>query len=159
MPTEHGSPSSSTGSRPACRRPGPHHAPPALLADAACERTSADMSTPRRYDQAFLDTARVSGQTVTGQAQAAGERVADHRPHRRQDRRRPGQAPRGQGRPNAASEAPPSSMRSTPSATVEDQVDDQPGSGTPYEQWTKAELVERARELDIEGRTGLNKSS
>ena len=30
--------------------------------------------------------------------------------------------------------------------------------GVPYEQWTKAELLERARELDIEGRTGLNKA-
>ena len=33
----------------------------------------------------------------------------------------------------------------------------QPGSGKPYEQWTKAELLERAQELDIEGRSGLNK--
>ena len=29
-----------------------------------------------------------------------------------------------------------------------DAVEDTPGSGTPYEQWTKAELVERAKELE-----------
>ena len=39
-----------------------------------------------------------------------------------------------------------------------DAVEDAPGSGTPYEQWTKAELVERAKELKIAGPTRLSKS-
>ncbi|MET0326031.1 MAG: Rho termination factor N-terminal domain-containing protein, partial [Ilumatobacteraceae bacterium] len=38
-----------------------------------------------------------------------------------------------------------------------DAVEDKPGSGKPYEQWTKAELLERAQDLDIDGRSGLNK--
>ena len=41
--------------------------------------------------------------------------------------------------------------------TVEDAADDQPGSGRPYEQWTKAQLLDRAKELDIEGRSGMSK--
>lgn len=40
---------------------------------------------------------------------------------------------------------------------VEDVVETTPGSGKPYEQWTKAELLERARELEIEGRTSMSK--
>lgn len=31
------------------------------------------------------------------------------------------------------------------------------GNAPPYEDWTKDELVERARELDIEGRSSMNK--
>ena len=37
-------------------------------------------------------------------------------------------------------------------------VEDEPGSGTPYEQWTKAELVERAKELKIVGPTRMSKA-
>lgn len=40
---------------------------------------------------------------------------------------------------------------------VEDAVETTPGSGRPYERWTKAELLERARELEIEGRTTMSK--
>lgn len=36
-------------------------------------------------------------------------------------------------------------------------VDGSPSSGTPYEQWTKADLYDRAQELDIEGRASMNK--
>lgn len=36
-------------------------------------------------------------------------------------------------------------------------VDGSPSAGTPYEQWTKAELYERAQELDIEGRSAMIK--
>lgn len=32
------------------------------------------------------------------------------------------------------------------------------GAMPPYEQWTKAQLYERAQELEIEGRSKLNKS-
>jgi len=37
-------------------------------------------------------------------------------------------------------------------------VSDKPKSGTPYEQWTKAQLIERAREVDIEGCGSMNKT-
>jgi hypothetical protein len=38
-----------------------------------------------------------------------------------------------------------------------DAVDPTPGTGTPYEQRTKAELLERANQLKIEGRYTMNK--
>ena len=38
-----------------------------------------------------------------------------------------------------------------------DAVDPSPSSGTPYEQWSKAELYERAQELDIDGRSSMSK--
>ena len=31
------------------------------------------------------------------------------------------------------------------------------GESSPYEEWTKDELYERAKELDIEGRSSMNK--
>ena len=40
---------------------------------------------------------------------------------------------------------------------VEDVVDTAPGSGTPYEQWTKADLLARAKETGVEGRTTMSK--
>jgi len=33
-----------------------------------------------------------------------------------------------------------------------------PASGTPYQEWTKAQLMARARELDIDGRATMNKA-
>ncbi len=38
-----------------------------------------------------------------------------------------------------------------------DAIEDSPGTGTPYEQWTKAELVERAKELKVVGPTRMSK--
>jgi hypothetical protein len=39
---------------------------------------------------------------------------------------------------------------------VEGVVDTAPGSGTPYEQWTKADLLARAKEVGVEGRTTMS---
>jgi cell division septum initiation protein DivIVA len=39
-----------------------------------------------------------------------------------------------------------------------DAVDQSPSSGTPYEQWSKADLYERAQELDIDGRSTMSKT-
>lgn len=35
----------------------------------------------------------------------------------------------------------------------------QGGKARPYEDWTRDELYERARELDVDGRSGMDKSS
>jgi len=42
-------------------------------------------------------------------------------------------------------------------AAAVDAVTPTPGSGKPYEQWTKAELLERAKDLDVDGRTMMSK--
>lgn len=36
-------------------------------------------------------------------------------------------------------------------------VDDKPKPGTPYEQWSREELYERAQQLAIDGRSAMNK--
>lgn len=38
-----------------------------------------------------------------------------------------------------------------------DAVDPSPTTGTPYEQWTRADLYERAQELDVDGRSTMSK--
>lgn len=41
---------------------------------------------------------------------------------------------------------------------AQDAVADRPAPGTPYEEWTREQLYERAQELDIEGRSSMSKS-
>ena len=127
-----------------------------VLVGAAYDQTANMFHAWSDTTRSFFETARLSGRTVTGQAKAAGEQIATTT--RTSAKTVAGQA-KAQGKvvSNAASDGATKLIDDAIGA-VEDQVDTTPGSGRPYEQWTKAELVERARELDIEGRTGLNKS-
>lgn len=80
-----------------------------------------------------LDTARsaeVGARTVAGQAGAQAERVAESVEHE--------------------------ANRLTRRAG--DAADARPGSGVAYEDWSRAELYDRAQELDIEGRSGMSKA-
>ena len=142
-------------------------------ASAYCERTSAFWSGVGDATKSFLGTARVSGKTVVGQARAAATDVADTtrtgaatvagqaraageqvtRSARTGANRVGGQAS-AQGRKVAES------AESAATKVVDDAIDaidDQPGRGTPYEQWTKAQLVERARELGVPNRARMSK--
>ena len=74
------------------------------------------------------DAVATGAKTATGQAEAQAERTAD-----------------------AAREE---ALRLIESA--EDFIDPDPSGA--YETWTRSELYERARELDIEGRSGMNKA-
>ena len=116
------------------------------------DRTAAVVNAFAGSTKTFLDTARVSGKTVTGQAKAAGEDVISSA--RTGARTVSGQA-KAQGR--RVSETATSETKSLLDSAI-DAVDGQPGSGTPYEQWTKAELLHRATDLDIDGRSGMNKA-
>lgn len=51
-----------------------------------------------------------------------------------------------------------SGARSTADSAKQATGSDKPGPGVPYEEWTKADLYERAQELDISGRSSMNKS-
>jgi hypothetical protein len=143
------------------------------LAGAAYDRTAAVVTTLAENTKAFLDTARTSGKTVTGQARAAGGDVLttastgvktvagqatkvaeDVATSTRTGARTVAGQSRAQGK--KVSEAATDRATKVVDAAI-DAVEDKPGSGKPYEQWTKAELLERAEELDIDGRTGLNK--
>ena len=107
--------------------------------------------------KAFLGTARVSGKTVTGQVKAAGEQIASTT--RTGARTVAGQtAAQGRRVSKSATGETTKLLADAIGAVDTSAVDEQPGSGRPSEQWTKAELLERARQLEIEGRTGLNKA-
>jgi len=121
------------------------------LAGVAYDRTAVVANAISDSTRNLLETAKVSGRTVTGQARAAGDDLL-------------GTARTGFKTVSGQAAAQGRKVASTATRTTTDLVDsaidavgDAPGSGTPYEQWTKADLVERARELGIEGRTGLNK--
>ena len=142
----------STSSRPACRRiPARILQLQRALAGAAYDRTAAVVRRPRRLDQAVPRHRRDVRQDGHRPGPRRRRRRADHGAHRRHA---PSPArPAAQGKQGVQGRRRPrprswSTRRSTPSRTSSTT----PGSGTPYEQWTKAELVERAKELDIEGR-------
>jgi hypothetical protein len=99
----------------------------------------------------FLETARVSGRTVTGQTRAAGVDVVDTAT--RNAKQVVGQT-KAQGRRVATTAT--QQVTDVLDAAI-DAVDPAPGSGKPYEQWTKAELLSRADELGIERRSTLSK--
>lgn len=98
-----------------------------------------------------IDTARISGRTVTGQTQAAGSDLVDTA---RQNAKVVVGQTKAQGR-RVATIAKDEVTKVLDSAI--DAVDPRPGSGKPYEQWTKAELLDRAHELGVEGTSALNK--
>lgn len=143
------------------------------LAGAAFDRTAAVVTTVAGNTKAFLDTARTSGKTVTGQARAAGSdvlttastgarTVAGQATKAASDvattTRTGARTVSGQASAQGKKVSKAASDRATKVVdSAIDAVDPKPGTGKPYEQWTKAELLERAQELDVEGRSGLNK--
>jgi hypothetical protein len=143
-------------------------------ASAYCERTAAFWSGVGDATKSFVDTARVSGKTVVGQARAAATDVAETtrtgaatvagqartageqvtRSARTGANRVGGQAS-AQGR-KVAETAQSAATKVVDDAI--DAIDEQPGSGTPYEQWTKAQLVERAAEVGVPNRARMSKA-
>lgn len=96
-------------------------------------------------------TLRDSGSTVVGQTRSAADRTMTQA--RTGAREVAGQA-RAQG-DQASAELDRIADRTARRATSA--VDDSPSTGTPYEEWTKDELYERAQELDIDGRSSMSK--
>jgi hypothetical protein len=115
--------------------------------DQLTDATSTVVDATRR----FLSTARISGRTVAGQTRAAGADFVDTA--RRNTNQVVGQA-KAQGRHVRASAD--REVTDVIDAALE-AVDETPSRGRPYEAWTKAELLNRAKELDVPGRYGLNK--
>jgi hypothetical protein len=101
--------------------------------------------------RSFFDTAVASSRAVSDQARAAGEQLVSTLTNGVKSVA--GQAV-AQGR--RVSEAAESEVTDLVDSAI-DAVEDAPGTGTPYEQWTKAELVERAKELEIVGPTRMSK--
>lgn len=98
-----------------------------------------------------VKTLRDSGSTVAGQTRSAVDRTVDQASTGAKEVA--GQA-RAQGK-QASSRLDEIADRTARRATSA--VDGKPATGTPYEEWTKGELYERAQELDIDGRSGMSK--
>lgn len=95
--------------------------------------------------------ARDTGATVVGQTRSATQRTVDEISSNTKEV--VGQT-RAQGK--RGGEQIDAIADSTARRAI-DTVDDSPSSGTPYEQWSKADLYERAQELDIDGRSAMSK--
>ena len=121
------------------------------LAGAWYNQTAAILGAVTGSTKSFLDTTRTSGKTVTGQARAAVEDVASTA--RTGAKTVTGQA-KAQGRRISDTASTETTALLDSAIDAVDSQLDHPGSGTPYEQWTKAQLLERATELDVEGRSG-----
>jgi hypothetical protein len=122
------------------------------IAAANYDRTVATFNALTGSTASFLDTARTSSRTVTGQARAAtGDVVSTLRIGAKTVAGQAG----AQGRKVA--EAAATETTKLVDEAIES-VEEGPGSGRPYEQWTKAELVERAKELRIVGPTRMSKA-
>jgi hypothetical protein len=122
-----------------------------VIAGVAYEQVTDAVQTVVDSSRNLLETARVSARTVTGQTRAAGTDLL---------------ATAGRNAKQVVGQTTAQARRVATTTTEEvtdvldsaiDAVDPTPGSGKPYEQWTKAELLNRAQELGIEGRTTLNK--
>jgi hypothetical protein len=98
-----------------------------------------------------VKTLRDSGSTVMGQTRSAADRTYQQAAIGAKEVA--GQA-RAQG-DQASTRLDQIVDRTARRATAA--VDSSPSSGTPYEEWTKAELYERAQELDLDGRSGMSK--
>ncbi len=123
-----------------------------IVAGSTYDQVSDAVQTVVGATRSFLDTARISGRTVTGQTRAASSDVLAAA--KRNANQVVGQT-KAQGRRVATSAK--QEVTDVIDAAI-DAVDPTPGSGKPYEQWTKAELLDRGQELGIEGRSALNKN-
>jgi hypothetical protein len=101
--------------------------------------------------RSVLSTAQTSGRTVVGQTRAAGTDLAGTA--RRNTNQVVGQARAQSRRLSASADREATDVID---AAIE-AVDDTPSRRRPYEEWTKAELLDRAKELDVPGRYTLNK--
>jgi len=127
------------------------------------DRTVATINALTGSASSFLTTARTSGKTVTGQARAAAGDVAAN--VRTNVNTVTGQAAAQGRRVARAAESETTKLVDEAIDAVESDLDeaiedvqDAPGSGTPYEEWTKADLVDRAKELKIVGPTRMSKA-
>jgi hypothetical protein len=121
-----------------------------------------------------LDTSRTAGKTVVGQTRSATERAADTvatgaRTVAGQTRAAATQSAKAitssakevAGQATAQGGRVAAVIGREANHVVDEttrKVNEEPSRGTPYEDWTKAQLLDRARELDIDGRATMNKA-
>jgi gas vesicle protein len=119
--------------------------------DEVTSNTKQVVGQARSATQRTVDEVSSNTKEVVGQARSATQRTVDEVSSNTKEV--VGQA-RAQGKRGA--EQIDDVADSTARRAI-DAVDDSPSSGTPYEQWSKSELYERAQELDIDGRSSMSK--
>lgn len=122
------------------------------IAETALSNAANAMKTVGQNTKNVIDAARTAGRIVTGQATSVVERTVTTA--RNGSREVSGQVMAQGAR---VGDAITTQANRTADAALR-AVSDKPTSGTPYEQWTKAQLIERAREVDLEGRGSMNKT-
>jgi hypothetical protein len=122
------------------------------LAAFTYDRLSAIVGTVADATRTVAEVTRVSARTTAGQGSAA---VADVARTARADAKQVAGQARAQAR-RVATEAESETVDLLDAGV--DALDDRPGSGTPYEQWTRADLLERARERGVTGAYRMNKA-
>lgn len=121
-------------------------------ADQAVANTATALKVVGKGVKTVVDASRTAGKVVVGQSRAAVERTVAA--GTRGAKEVSGQV-RAQG-DRVAKTASKETNRVLDTATRA--VSDMPSSGTPYEQWTKAQLLERAQESDVHGRATMTKA-
>lgn len=121
-------------------------------ADTAGAAAKQAAGQARSATKRTADTASAAAKQVAGQARAAAKNTGDTAVEGAKEVR--GQV-LAQGE-RAADQIDDAANQAVDRAI--DVVDDSPAPGTPYEQWTKEQLYNRAQELDIDGRSSMSKS-
>lgn len=122
------------------------------IAETAMSNAANAMKTVGQNTKNVLVAARTAGRIVTGQATSVVERTV--KTARDGSREVTGQV-MAQG--SRVGETISTQANRTADAALR-AVSDKPASGTAYEQWTKTQLIERARDVDLEGRGSMNKA-
>lgn len=121
------------------------------IAQNAYDNTTTVIKTVGNSVKAVADASKVAGKTVVGQTRSVIDRTWATAVNGTKEVS--GQA--------SAQGAKVATAVDTQANKVVDRainaVEDMPSQGTPYEKWTKAQLNERAQELHISGRSGMNK--
>jgi hypothetical protein len=125
------------------------------VAGAICDRFSAVTGAVGDSSNTVVDSARVSGKVVTGQARAAGSDVVTSA--RRGARTVAGQAAAQGRRVSDTATRETTDLLDSAIEAVDTSAEPSRGSGRSYETWTKAELLDRAKELDVDGRSTMSK--
>jgi hypothetical protein len=122
------------------------------VAQTAADVTGSALKIVGDGVRSVLDTSRTAGKTVVGQGRSAVDRTVTTAANGA--REVTGQAEAQGARIAAAVDT--EANRVVDRATRA--VDGGPHQGTPYEQWTRVQLVDRAKAVGIAGRSAMSKS-
>ena len=122
------------------------------VARSACDVTTSALRLVGEGVRSVFDTSRTAGKTVVGQSRSVVDRTVTTATDGL--REVTGQA--------EAQGARVATSVDTQANRIVDRalraVDGKPNQGTPYEQWTRVQLLDRAKELGVTGRSAMSKN-